>query len=127
MPRRSKSAEEDAALEIESIAARTDESVRRVRARVEKEGGPDSLMTQILERKVIDRILEETVIEDVQTTIEPEEDVETIDYVCSRPRLAAGEARQRPLDFRGTFHAPRTSSGRPDSSSATATTRGSAR
>ena len=57
--------EEDAALEIEAIAARTDESVRRVRARLEKEGGPDSLMTQILERKVIDRILEETVIEDV--------------------------------------------------------------
>ena len=51
--------EEDAALEIEAMAARTDESVRRVRARVEKEGGPDSLATQILERKVIDRILED--------------------------------------------------------------------
>ncbi len=51
--------EEDLALEIEAIAARTDESVRRVRARVEKEGGADSLATQILERKVIDRILED--------------------------------------------------------------------
>ena len=77
--------EEDAALEIEAIAARTDESVRRVRARVEKEGGPDSLMTQILERKVIDRILEETEIEDLQTSIEPEEDVETIDYTLKTP------------------------------------------
>jgi trigger factor len=83
--------EEDVALEIEVIAARTDESVRRVRARVEKEGGPDSLMTQILERKVVDRILEDTIIEDVQTTIEPEEDVETIDYVLKTP-VAAGEA-----------------------------------
>ncbi len=35
--------EETSALEIEAMAARTDESVRRVRARVEKEGGPDSL------------------------------------------------------------------------------------
>jgi trigger factor len=81
--------EEDATLEIESIAARTDESVRRVRARLEKEGGPDSLMTQILERKVIDRILEETVIEDVQASIEPEEDVETIDYTLIAPLEAA--------------------------------------
>jgi trigger factor len=83
--------EQDAALEIESIAARTDESVRRVRARLEKEGGPDSLMTQILERKVIDRILEETEIEDLQTTIEPEEDVDTIDFVLKTP-VAAVEA-----------------------------------
>ena len=82
--------EEDAALEIESIAAQTDESVRRVRARLEKEGGPDSLMTQILERKVIDRILEDAVIEDVPTTIEPEEDVETIDYTLNAP-IAPGE------------------------------------
>ena len=83
--------EDDVTLEIESIAARTDESVRRVRARVEKEGGPDSLMTQILEHKVVDRILEDAVIEDVQTTIEPEEDVDTIDFVLKTP-VAAGEA-----------------------------------
>ncbi len=57
--------EEDVALEIEAIAERTDESVRRVRARVEKEGGTDSLATQILERKVIDRILEDVEIEDI--------------------------------------------------------------
>ena len=77
--------EPDAALEIEAIAARSGESVRRVRARIEKEGGPDSLMTQILERKVIDRILEDAVIEDVPTTIEPEEDVETLDYTLKTP------------------------------------------
>ena len=81
--------EDDATLEIEAIAARTDESPRRVRARLEKEGGPDSLMTQILERKVIDRILEDTVIEDFQAKIEPEEDVETIDYTLEAPVPAA--------------------------------------
>ncbi len=87
--------EEDAALEIEAIAARTDESVRRVRARLEKEGGPDSLMTQILERKVVDRILEEATIEDIETTIEPEEDVDTIDYVLETP-VAAAESDSAP-------------------------------
>ena len=68
---------------------RTSRSPRRVRARLEKEGGPDSLMTQILERKVIDRILEDTVIEDVQAKIEPQEDVETIDYTLEVPVPAA--------------------------------------
>lgn len=96
--------EEDAALEIEAIAAHTDESVRRVRARLEKEGGPDSLMTQILERKVVDRILEEATIEDIETTIEPEEDVDTIDYVLETP-VAAAESDST-HDFQGTFHAP---------------------
>ncbi len=57
--------DEDLALEIEAMAARTGESVRRIRSRVEKEGGADSLATQILERKVIDRILESCQIEDV--------------------------------------------------------------
>jgi trigger factor len=80
--------EADATLEIEAIAARTDDTVRRVRARIEKEGGPDSLMTQILERKVIDRILEDALIEDVATTIEPEEDVETLDYTLKTPVAA---------------------------------------
>ena len=45
-------------------------------------------MTQILERKVVDRILEDATIEDVQTTIEPEEDVDTIDYVLQNPAAA---------------------------------------
>jgi trigger factor len=80
--------EADATVEVEAIAARTGESVRRVRARVEKEGGADSLMTQILERKVIDRILEDAVIEDVPTSIEPEEDVDTLDYTLKTPIAA---------------------------------------
>ena len=35
--------DEDLALEIEAMAVRTGESVRRIRSRVEKEGGADSL------------------------------------------------------------------------------------
>src|SRR5262249_28551801 len=75
--------EDDVALEIEAIAERTDESVRRVRARLEKEGGADSLMTQILERRVIDRILEDAVIEDVAVKTEPVREVETLDHTAS--------------------------------------------
>ncbi len=75
--------DEELELEIEAIADRTDESVRRVRARVEKEGGTDSLASQILERKVIDRILEHTAIEDSPTKLERPDDVETLDYTLT--------------------------------------------
>ena len=58
---------EDADLEneIEVIASRTDESPRRVRARIEKEGLADALASQILERKTLDRILEYVKFEEV--------------------------------------------------------------
>jgi trigger factor len=77
--------DEDVNLEIQSIAERTDESVRRVRARIEKEGGADSLMTQILERRVIDRILEDVEIQDVAMKAEPAPEVETLDHTASSP------------------------------------------
>ena len=57
-------------VEIEAIAARTDESPRRVRARVEKEGLADALASQILERKTIDRILEFVKLEEVPPMVE---------------------------------------------------------
>jgi trigger factor len=73
--------EEDIAQEIEQIAGRTDESVRRVRARIEKEGGADSLANQILERKVIDRILSTAQVEEQKVEItRPTAAVETLDY-----------------------------------------------
>ena len=74
--------DEDLELEIEAMAARTDESVRRVRARVEKEGLADALATQILERKALDHILESVEIEDVQLD-ETETAVETVDQTAS--------------------------------------------
>ncbi len=74
--------EEDLELEIEAMAARTDESVRRVRARVEKEGLGDALATQILERKALDHILKYVEIEDVHLD-EVETAVETVDQSAS--------------------------------------------
>jgi trigger factor len=83
--------DDDLALEIDAMAARTGESVRRIRSRVEKEGGADSLGTQLLERKVIDRILENCKIEDVPVEIEPEGRVETLDIAATAPATAADE------------------------------------
>jgi trigger factor len=72
--------ESDVEQEIEAIAERSGESVRRVRARLEKEGVTDDLTTQILERKVLDYILESSTIEDVVVeTDESQGRVETVD------------------------------------------------
>jgi len=48
---------EDYETEIKLIADQSDETPRRVRARLEKSGGMDVLRNQIVERKVIERIL----------------------------------------------------------------------
>ena len=94
-------------VEIEAIAARTDESPRRVRARVEKEGLADALASQILERKTIDRILEYVKLEEVPL-VEEDKAVETLDQAADhgpRGRTDAGSRRGRPTE-------PRARSGR---------------
>jgi len=99
--------DEDFALEIESVAERTGESPRRVRARLEKERMTSHLATQILERKVIDRIVELSTVEDeVVATGELESRVETLDH------SAAGEA-DKPAPAEGTEN-PNNESSNPD-------------
>jgi trigger factor len=78
--------QEDVELELESLAAKSDESVRRIRARVEKEGLGDALATQILERKALDHILRSVDIEDVVVD-EPETAVETVDQTAAPASL----------------------------------------
>jgi trigger factor len=56
---------EDYDREIELIAEQSDESPRRVRARMEKRGLMDTLRNQIVERKVIERITADAQIKDV--------------------------------------------------------------
>lgn len=87
--------DEDFELEIEAIAARSDESPRRVRARIEKDGLGDALASQILERKALDRILEYVSYEEVPLV--EQQAVETLDQtassvVASDEDEAAGEA-----------------------------------
>ncbi|HEY2156988.1 MAG TPA: trigger factor [Isosphaeraceae bacterium] len=84
--------EEDLENEIMALAIRTDESPRRIRARVQKEGLDDVLASQILERKTIDRIGEYVKFEDI--ALEEEGAVETIDEtvgVASEEEPASAE------------------------------------
>lgn len=81
--------DEDLEAEVEAMAERSGESVRRVRARVEKEGLADALATQILERRALDHILKSVEYEDVAAD-EPEVAVETLDEAAS-PAPEGGE------------------------------------
>src|SRR5262249_2025408 len=73
--------DEDIDAEIEAIASRTDESPRRVRARIEKEGLADAVASEILERKTLDRILRSVKFEEVP--LEEQKAVETLDQTAT--------------------------------------------
>jgi trigger factor len=84
--------EADVEQEIEAIAERNDESPRRVRARVEREGQGEALGAQILERKTLDKIIEYVQFEEVPLADEPQV-AETIDQTAAVPPLeGSGEA-----------------------------------
>ncbi len=78
-------------VEIAAVAARTGETPRRIRSRIEKDNLAEGLAQQILERKTLDRILEFVKFEDVE--MEAEREVETLDEAAS---LAAPEAEEAP-------------------------------
>jgi trigger factor len=64
---------DDYEAEIAMIAAQNGQSVRRVRAQIEKGGMMDALRNQIIERKVIDQILAHAKFKDVPYQIEGQE------------------------------------------------------
>lgn len=72
---------QDIELEIALIAAQLGETGRRVRARLEKQGQMDALRNQIIERKVIDKILEAADFKDVPYKPERPE-TEAVDYAA---------------------------------------------
>jgi len=76
-------------VEIALIARQSGEPPRRVRAQLEKQGLMDSLRNQIIERKVIDRVLQEATFKEVPHEPSTEEDVEAID-------MAIGGAESEP-------------------------------
>jgi trigger factor len=86
----------DLDLEIRAIAARADESPRRVRARIEREGLAEGLSIQILERKTIAFILDRAQIEDIPLVEERE--VETIDEGAAQVVAEAGDAAESEED-----------------------------
>jgi trigger factor len=62
--------DDDVNFEIETLAEQSDETPRRVRARIEKDDLMESLMSQILEKKSLDLILESAEYEDVKAAAE---------------------------------------------------------
>ena len=68
--------------EITLIAAQSGESVRRVRAQLEKQGLMDTLRNQIVERKVIELILSSAKFKDVAFELEPSH-AEAIDQAAA--------------------------------------------
>ena len=73
--------EADYEAEIAMIARQANESPRRVRARLEKRGSMDVLRNQIVERKVIDLILENAVFREVPYE-EDESDVAALELTA---------------------------------------------
>jgi trigger factor len=66
--------EGDYEAEIRLLAAQSDESPRRVRARLEKSGSMDVLRNQIVERKVIERILAQATFKEVPYNLQRSEE-----------------------------------------------------
>jgi trigger factor len=71
--------EEDLDAEIDRLAEQEDESPRRIRARLEKEDMLDALAAEMVERKVLDLILESAQYEDVPIGEEPQTAVATVE------------------------------------------------
>jgi trigger factor len=76
--------------EIELLSARTDESARRIRSRIEKEGLADALASQILESKTLDRILQFVKFEEVP--LQEQGAVETLDQSAGPAATEEAEA-----------------------------------
>lgn len=75
-------APEDYDMEIATIAMQTREPVRRVRARIEKQGLMDALRNQIIERKVIAKIMDAAEFKDVPYQVEDNQ-VTAVDHMVS--------------------------------------------
>jgi trigger factor len=79
---------EDYDREIDLIAQQSDESPRRVRSQIEKRGLMDVLRNQIIERKVIERILSHATFVDVPHREDSLTETVAVD------RAAAGEEEE---------------------------------
>ncbi|HMP17781.1 MAG TPA: trigger factor, partial [Gemmatales bacterium] len=71
--------DDDIDQEIENMAEASDESPRKVRARIERENMMEALMTQVLERKTLEFVLSTAEYEDVPLDTKPTTSVATIE------------------------------------------------
>lgn len=84
--------EGDFQTEIELIAEQNDESPRRVRARLDKQGAMDSLRNQIIERKVIDLIESKATFNEVPYT-PPKTESSAIEFAVAGQQAIIPDAR----------------------------------
>ena len=80
--------------EIDRLADQSNESARKVRARMEKEDLMEALATDLLERKALDLVLAEATFEDYELT--PEQRAEQASEVSTVSAQAAPEAEHAP-------------------------------
>jgi trigger factor len=93
--------DEDLDREIERIADQSGESVRRVRARMEKEDLMEALATDLLERKALDLILGSATYEDYEWKAEREEGDEVATVTADampEAEAKAAEAAEKPAE-----------------------------
>ncbi|HQR07117.1 MAG TPA: trigger factor [Gemmatales bacterium] len=75
--------DDDINQEIETMAEASDESPRKVRARIDRENMMEALMTQVLERKTLDFVLSSAAYEDVPLDVKPSASVASIEGSAS--------------------------------------------
>ena len=96
--------EQDYETEIAAIARQTNDSPRRVRARLEKRGAMDVLRNQIIERKVVDLILANATFKEVPYEIE-ESDVAALELTAAggdQSEIPEAKPGGEPLDEQQT-------------------------
>lgn len=74
---------QDYDLEIAKVAVQMNDSPRRVRARLERNGQMDSLRNMIIERKVIDLITDQAEISATEYDLQKKQEVEAINFTAS--------------------------------------------
>ena len=84
--------EADFKTEIELIADQNDESPRRVRARLDKQGAMDSLRNQIIERKVIDLIESKAAFNEVPY-VPPKTETSAIEFAVAGQQAIIPDAK----------------------------------
>jgi trigger factor len=87
--------DDDITQEIETMADASDESPRKVRARIERENMMEALMTQVLERKTLEFVLTTAEYEDVPLETKDSASVASIEGSASgeaEPALPSVEA-----------------------------------
>ncbi|MBA4066630.1 MAG: trigger factor [Isosphaera sp.] len=93
--------EDDLDREVERIADRSGESVRKVRARLEKEELMEALATDLLERKALDLILSGATYEDYEWTPDDQGGEVATLAADAAPEADAGAAPPPPADDTG--------------------------